>query len=77
MWHANNNQNGQGLVIDDETGRTVAVAYDGNDTPILAASPELLDALTDLVGGCGKEGDLFSSAAMNKARAVIRRATSK
>jgi len=32
---------------------------------------ELLDALTDLVGGCGKEGDLFSATGMAKAHAVI------
>ena len=41
---------------------------------LIAAAPELLDALTDLVGGCGKEGDLFSSAAMDKARAAIEKA---
>jgi len=41
---------------------------------LMAAAPELLDALTDLVGGCGKEGDLFSSEAMEKARAAIAKA---
>lgn len=42
---------------------------------LIAAAPELLDALSDLVGGCGKEGDLFCSVAMEKARAVIGKAT--
>lgn len=41
---------------------------------LIAAAPDLLDALTDLVGGCGKEGDLFSSAAMDKARYAIEKA---
>lgn len=42
---------------------------------LMAASPDLLDALTDLVGGCGKEGDLHSEAAHAKARAAIAKAT--
>lgn len=41
---------------------------------LIAAAPDLLAALTDLVGGCGKEGDLFSSEAMEKARAAIAKA---
>ncbi len=41
---------------------------------LIAAAPDLLDALTDLVGGCGKEGDLFSSKAMDKARIAIMKA---
>ena len=44
------------------------------NTRLIAAAPELLDALTDLVGGCGKEGDLFSSEAMQKAKAAIAKA---
>lgn len=42
---------------------------------LISAAPELLDALTDLVGGCGKEGDLFNGAAMEKASAAIAKAT--
>lgn len=37
--------NGQGLVIDGDTGETVAVAYDMKDTPLLAAAPIMLEAL--------------------------------
>ena len=39
----------QGLVIEEDTGRSVAVAYDVKDTPLLAAAPELLAALIDMV----------------------------
>ena len=48
-----------------------------SDSQLIAAAPDLLDALTDLVGGCGKEGDLFSSAAMDKARAAIEKANAE
>ena len=34
----------QGLVIDEQTGRTVAVVYDAKDAPLLAAAPALLKA---------------------------------
>ena len=61
-------------------GQEVARAHrwngegDADNARLIAAAPDLLDALTDLVGGCGKEGDLFSSAAMDKARAAIEKA---
>lgn len=44
---------------------------------LIAAAPDLLEALTDLVGGCGKEGDLFSGEAMAKARLAIAKSEGK
>ena len=38
----------QGSVIDEQTGRTVAVVYDAKDAPLLAAAPTLRDALQRL-----------------------------
>jgi len=43
-WNAKTN-NFQGLVISEKTGATVAVAYDANDAQLIAAAPELLEAL--------------------------------
>jgi len=44
-WYATRaNSNGHGFVIDEATGRNVAVAYDSADAPLLAAAPELLEA---------------------------------
>jgi hypothetical protein len=37
--------NHQGLIIDEDTGRNVAVAYDKADAPLIAAAPALLEAL--------------------------------
>ncbi len=51
-------------------GQDIAECLECN-AQLFAASTDLLDALTDLVGGCGKEGDLFSGEAMQKAREVI------
>ena len=35
----------QGLIIDENTGRNVAVSYDPKDAALIAAAPELLAAL--------------------------------
>ena len=35
----------QGLVIEEETGRNVAVTYNPEDARLVAAAPELLDTL--------------------------------
>jgi hypothetical protein len=40
---------GQGIIADEETGRTVAVVYDSKDGDILAAAPDMLAALEELV----------------------------
>jgi hypothetical protein len=40
---------GQGLVIEEDTGRNVAVSYDEKDTQLLAAAPELLEACKELL----------------------------
>ena len=43
QWYAKQNTRGQGLIIDEADGRTVAVAYDGpRDAETLAAAPALL-----------------------------------
>ena len=44
-WYAKNSSGDQGIVIDANTGRNVAVAYEARDTAILAAAPEMLAAL--------------------------------
>ena len=68
----------QGLVICEQSGRNVAVAYDGADAPVLAAAPELLAALERL-SLCVAGMDQFSldedfEAARDQARAAIAKA---
>jgi hypothetical protein len=36
---------GQGIIIETDTGRTVAVSYDQADAELLAAGPEMLELL--------------------------------
>ena len=49
-WYAANMGNDfQGLVVEEQTGKTIAVAYDKRDVHILAAAPAMYEALKELV----------------------------
>lgn len=76
-WYAKNTSSGQGLVIDEKDGRTVAVAYDQKDTPLLAASEEMLSALEWFIEFC-TEDELCNGSAeahwLKSVRAVIAKA---
>ena len=65
QWYAKQNTRGQGLIIDEADGRTVAVAYDGpRDAETLASAPALLaerDALRVEVAGLRKALDLIAN----------------
>lgn len=45
-WYvARNSNDEQGLVIDEKTGDNIALSYKKEDACLIAAAPELLDAL--------------------------------
>ena len=44
-WYDKVSCNRQGLVIEEVSGRTVAVVFDDKDTALLAAAPDLLAEL--------------------------------
>ncbi len=44
-WYVAKTGNHQGLIVCEETGANIAVAYDKKDAPILAAGPDMLAAL--------------------------------
>jgi hypothetical protein len=44
-YNASHKESTQGLIIEEETGRNVAVSYDVKDTELIAAAPELLDVV--------------------------------
>ena len=48
-WSVAKTGNHQGLIVDDNTGRNVAVSYDKEDADLIAAAPELLDACHDAI----------------------------
>ncbi len=48
-WTGQITSSDQGLVIDDETGRNIAVAYDPKHTSLIAAAPDLLTALIQML----------------------------
>lgn len=79
-WHSGVTAGGQGSVACLDTGRTIALTYDPDDAPLLAAAPGLLSALRqceerllELKRSRGVWGDDFR--AWENARAAIEKAT--
>lgn len=56
-WYTAETGNHQGLVIEEETGRNVAVCYDKADAPLVAAAPALLHAAKEFVAELDSSGD--------------------
>lgn len=50
-WYESSTGNHQGLIASEATGENVAVSYDKADAPLIAAAPELLEALEAFVQG--------------------------
>jgi hypothetical protein len=50
-WTGQITSSDQGLIIDDETGRNIAVAYDPKHTSLIASTPDLLKALEIIAAG--------------------------
>lgn len=71
-WHAAKSANRQGLVVSESTGANIAVTYDKRDAAIVAAAPDLLDALQMLLK-MTEDGDV-TTVELNEARAAIAKA---
>lgn len=44
-WYVSSTLGDQGLIVCEETGASIAVAYDPDNANLIAASPKLFDAL--------------------------------
>lgn len=47
-WYAARGSGGQGIVIEEGTGRNVAVTYEEKDAPLAAAAPDMAELLERL-----------------------------
>ena len=73
-WYVGKTGNEQGLIIDEEAGRNIAVSYDGKDAPLISAAPDMLRALREAVARveiANSEGDEILSGWLKDARAAI------
>jgi len=48
-WYSANVSGDQGLIISEEDGKNIAVSYDAKDAPLIAAAPELKQALDNML----------------------------
>lgn len=74
QWYEAKTGNHQGLIIDENDGRNVAVAYDKADAPLLAAAPELLEILGRAEEVLLDDPDFHLSQLKRDIRAAIRKA---
>ena len=44
-WYASNGSADQAIIIDEKTGANIAVVYDKVNAPLIAAAPDMLEAL--------------------------------
>lgn len=58
-WYEAGTGNHQGLVISEATSANVAVAYDKKDGRLIAAAPDLYDALAWIVTFCAEHPEWF------------------
>jgi hypothetical protein len=72
-WYEAKTGNDQGLVIEEETGRNVAVVYDKADAPLIAVAPELLEACKEFVRKC-ECGEAHSTRSYARMKAAINEA---
>ena len=71
-WYAKKSGNDtQGIVVEEETGRTVAVAYDRKDTALLAAAPEMLELLEEVYDWLDDDDSYGATIKRQKLAAVI------
>lgn len=67
---------GQTAVIAEDTGKDVAIVYDGDaHAKLIAAAPELLEALEAVYQGACEDEGFYQSTTAIQARAVIEQAT--
>lgn len=50
-WHVAKTGNHQGLIVAEGSGANIAVTYDKADAPLIAAAPELYEALHAVMHG--------------------------
>lgn len=83
-WYRANMGNGhQGLVVEETTGRNVAVTYEKEDAALIAAAPDMLEALQHIQGhwdaarGEGNEAYALDLAGCKMCKQLVRDAIAK
>lgn len=59
-WTGRTTSSDQGLISDDETGKTIAVAYDPKHTNLIAAAPKLLANIKALMERAAQDAETYA-----------------
>jgi hypothetical protein len=75
-WYSKPSSGHQGLIISEATGANVAVSYDQADGPLIAAAPDLLEALQHVYAvAIQLWGHSHNDSCLREAAAAIAKAT--
>ena len=74
-WYNKPTGSEQAIIIEEQTGKTVAVCYqDGEQANLIASAPELIEALTDVLRILNLEPTYDNLYQRNKIEALINKA---
>lgn len=71
-WYAKSTGTHQGLIIEERTGANIAISYDKTNAPLIAAAPDLLEALQEVIAISDRKHNSWE-----KAKAALAKATEK
>ncbi len=74
QWYKANSGNHQGLIIDEKTGDNIAISYKKEDADLIAAAPDLLEALQLYITDCEVEGLEYNTDCYELAKQAINKA---
>lgn len=69
-WYGKPTSAGQGLIIDEKSGAAIAVSYDAEQSSLIAAAPDLLNALEMAEGVVAHYVDMHLTGSLSGRAAV-------
>jgi hypothetical protein len=72
-WYKAKTGNDQGLIVEEQTGKNIAVSYEEKDAHLIAAAPELLEACKEAYRRIGEDliDEIFPDGEIDKSYRIF------